>query len=64
MEVLIIVNGKGKRYEINKPVKCSDKDMINWLFAELEQIPLKKGNILEGRILGKLDYICELKCRG
>lgn len=64
MELLIIVNGKGKRYEIKKPVKCSDKDMTDWLFVELEESTLKHGNKLQGQVLGELNYICDLKCKG
>ena len=62
MEVLIIVNGKGKRYEVHKPPGCSDRDLQDWLVSELEQSKLKQGNKLKDENLGELNYICNLKC--
>ena len=62
MEVIIIVNGIGKRYEVEKPKKCSDRDFEDFLFSELEQSDIKQGNKMIGFNLGKLDYICHLKC--
>jgi len=61
MEILILINGKGKRYTVDKPINCSDKDMIEWLYSELEEREIKQGNRLEGFILGRLRYICDLK---
>jgi len=61
MELLIIVDGIGKRYDIEKPQQCSDREMVEWIFAQLEQRPLEVGNRLEGHILGEINYICNIK---
>ena len=61
MEVIIIVNGIGKRYEVYPPEGCSDKECEEWLFAELEQSELGIGNKLRNCNLDKLNFICNLK---
>ena len=63
MEVLIIVNGIGKRYNIEKPKQCSNKEMREWIFSQLEQQPLKFGNSLRDYVLGRIKYICYIKSK-
>ena len=61
MEIIIIINGTGKRYDVEQSDGVSDTDFENWLFSELEQSELKPGNKMGDASLGKLKYICDLK---
>ena len=55
MEILIIVNGAGKRFKVEKPIECSELDMTDWIFSELQEKEVTQGNRLKGFIMGKLN---------
>lgn len=60
MEIIIIINGVGRRFDVEKPIECSDTEMQEWVFAELTNSELDKNNSLFDYSLGEITYICEL----
>ena len=63
MELIIIINKTGKRYEIEEPTQCTKREMEEWIFAELEGSIPNKNNRLKNFILNKLTYISNLKMK-
>lgn len=63
MESLVLINGKGKRFKVDKPIECSDSDMTDWIFSQMQEKETTQGNRLKNYVMGKLNYIKDLKCK-